>query len=267
MWTSNLTIDNCRSCFLFSSSTFFSFFSSALFCCCPPLLSLRAASGLSGPCWLWSQWPGQQSYANVASLVQKVRGLWHHVVYSWPWLQRHGPEKGRLSQFTTFCSEHQRRICMELSSRVPSALYETLSHFCPGRKSFHHTVTGSERTSARAAANDYFDDMTGHEHKRSSLLDSPLNSSSFPPSTGVRTWLCTCLPPSLCSLSCSSSSSWPCCWGPASVTPACCHGRCRRKPRSSRWKSVSYGNSLRKLLLISRLNEWKHETKTKTGLT
>lgn len=63
------------------------------------------------PCWLWSKWPGKRSYANVSPLFQQVRGVWHGVVYSRPWL-RHGPEKGQLSQFMASCSEHQFRICV-----------------------------------------------------------------------------------------------------------------------------------------------------------
>ena len=68
--------------------------------------------------------------------------------------------------------------------------------------------------------------------------------------TDVHTWLSICLLPSQFSLSSSSSSSWPCCWGPASVTLECCHGPFQKKPRSSRWKSVSHRNGFRNILSL-----------------
>lgn len=49
-------------------------------------------------CWLESQWPGNWSYANVPSLLQKVKRV---CAYSLPWLL-HSPEKGQCSRFMTF---------------------------------------------------------------------------------------------------------------------------------------------------------------------
>lgn len=77
-------------------------------------------------------------------------------------------------------------------------------------------------------------------------------SGSWPPALfcffpDARIWLSISLRPSQCLLPSSSSLSWPCCWGPASVTPGCCRGPCRRRPPSLRWRSVSHSACLKKL--------------------